>query len=56
MDPATGQLLVMFVRMALTSAFTFAQINGAKPEEIDRIFKEEFQKVKDRKPEDLPDV
>ena len=56
MDPATATLLVTFIRMALTSAFAFADLNGVDPEEVDRIFDEEFAKVKARNPADLPDV
>ena len=56
MDPATATLLASFIRMALTSAFTFAKLNNINPDEVDKIFDDEFAKFKARNPADLPDV
>ena len=58
MDPVTGQIVVELVRIALSSAFTLAQMQGSNmdKETLNKLFEEEYLKVLDRNPKDLPDV
>ncbi len=43
-------------RMALQAYMLFSEKAGATEEEQKRMFEEEYQKFKERDPEDLPDV
>ena len=58
MDPVTGQIVVELVRIALSSAFTLSQMRGSNldKETLNKMFEEEYLKVLDRNPKDLPDV
>ena len=49
-----GQIVIELVRLLISSAFTLAELSKLSDEDKKRIVAEEFEKVKQRNPADLP--
>lgn len=54
MDPITASLLIELIKVAISSAYTLAELAGLSDIDREKLFQEEFAKVKARNPADLP--